>query len=681
MQILQKIFTPHILTIQQTAIAVCVMLLILEIDQYRRQETTTSPWIHAGEIILMLLLTGSTLAALVSNGQGNPAGLTLSRDKNILFIQVSDFLSRPHLFFHASSWLYAIYHLVRSWKDPANDNRSRLRSIFSLIILISLLICGLGMRDALEAFRDVPFDRSVEGFYRFRIPLISIITFLLGHLLSLLPYADILAALIATPEDSRRKQFFAPYFAIAWICLLFGLSSTAFIAHRAVGWDAYWLQSPTTLSSFILLFLLTATLLVLIVEHNCHITIRALYPLSLTTAASSFYAVAIIFSGKFGLITTPAITRTALFGVMSFAALSITALIVFFNKRSVLPNITHSNEYAAMRKLDRLLTRESFLFGMASIALLAAVFCFIGTAAILYFPADSANKFIASISYYQLTMGPLFLIFLLLVGSYPLTEWKKPLSFHAMDIISVTAIGGLFVSIWIGAQFVFFNLIKMLTAWALAQAILTFLFTWVDQALNEKETDVKPVTAGKPRRTMRFPNLFRPFFHVPYRLGSFLLCAGMLSLAVGISGIELYKTERTLFLKPNVPNSFAGYSLTLTNVRTETDENEYIATATVIAQNTAQKTFGLNPSVIVWEQSETTSRSYGQPAVQAAINGDLFIDFLYVTQPVTSNFQAFNVIYYPLVGWFWLGVFAMILAGIIVVGTAAHQIKHGKFSQ
>ena len=152
-------------------------------------------------------------------------------------------------------------------------------------------------------------------------------------------------------------------------------------------------------------------------------------------------------------------------------------------------------------------------------------------------------------------------------------------------------------------------------------------------------------------------------------LGMSLAHLGVGMFAIGASGVESYKIEKDVALKPGGSFTIAGYEFKFINARDVKGPN-YDAVEAVV-----QVTHGGKAVATLFPQKRqfwVTRTDNSQAAISINWARDLFVA---MGNPLGDNAWSMRIQYQPLVRYIWLGAIVMALGGIVAASDRRYRVK------
>ncbi len=298
-----------------------------------------------------------------------------------------------------------------------------------------------------------------------------------------------------------------------------------------------------------------------------------------------------------------------------------------------------------------MLSRESLFLLNNLLFILIVLVCFWGLIYPLVSELFTGQKVTFGPPWYERTTGPLFAGLLLLMGVAPLSAWGhstfktlgkaiwKPAGFSVIALIEIVALGvrsaAALLAFWLCA------FVASVTVYDYGHAV------W---ARHRRTQESLPLTlwnlAGRNRR----------------RYGGYIIHLGIVLMALGVIGIEMFQTQTQGTLKIGESMSLSGYTITFRSLAEwNNPDGRNIARAVVdvykgdtyLGQLTPRRDFYFDA-----QQSMTL------PGLRSTMEDDLYL-ILVDWEEFNTNQATFKLYRNPLVSWLWLGGIVLILGTLV----------------
>ena len=424
-----------------------------------------------------------------------------------------------------------------------------------------------------------------------------------------------------------------------WTLVAWGFLSAAIVAggwwsYEILGWGGYWAWDPVENASFIPWLLATAFLhSVQIQERRRMLKTWNIYLIVFAYAATVLGT----FLTRSGVVESVHAFSNGPIGpvFLGFFVLLVALGVGLATWR--LPQIRDPHS------LDSPLSREGSMLGGNVVFVVFGLLVVLGTLFPVLVEAVRGIRTSVGEPFYNYFAIPLGLLLLLLMGVGPVLPWRK-------------AGNGDLRSLW------------ALTRWPVTAAVVVTVLAFalgirnVGLALTlglcaYNVVGLGQLVAGSARARGGLGALPRLVREYPRRYGAYVAHLGIVLIAIGIGFSGTYKARQEVTLRPNVPQTVLGKTLTLTNLGTEQRPERQSIVATVQAGSET-----LMPKLNTYVNMP---QQVAMPAVKYHLMGDTYITLL--SGDVNEKWATVAVIDSPLVGWIWWGGLVMLLGTALSV--------------
>jgi cytochrome c-type biogenesis protein CcmF len=462
---------------------------------------------------------------------------------------------------------------------------------------------------------------------------------LLGYMSFSLPFAFAVAALITGKLNSDWLRSLRRWSLAAWTIETLGLLLGGWWAYHVLGWGGYWGWDPV--ENVALLPWLTSTAFLhstMVQERRGMLKVWNLFLVIASFALSIFGT----FEVRSGIISSVHSFSYSAVGPYYLAFLVVvivfcTALFIFR-----LPKLQAEQEF------DSVVSREG-VFLLNNLLLVGLTFAILwGTLFPLISQAVRGQTMTVGTPFYTQVSGPLFTVLILAMGVGPLLAWRRTSTAALWRNVSVPVVLAALCAIILP--------LVSITSVAANIGFSVCAFTAV-AILYELWRGVRVRHAhGEPYIVA----LYMLFNRYRQRYGGYLVHLGLVLLAAGIIGSQLFQVQRDAPLNAGQEVNVAGYRiLYLGNIDQKEQDREV-----VMAQ------------VQVWHDGQLQSYIYpgrtfyrnfdNQPASQISILTFGVTDLYILLDNWDGPSQAtLRVFVNPLVPLIWYGGVIMLLGGII----------------
>ncbi|OFW63218.1 MAG: hypothetical protein A2Y74_00500, partial [Actinobacteria bacterium RBG_13_63_9] len=474
---------------------------------------------------------------------------------------------------------------------------------------------------------------------------------LLGYALFTVPFAFAMAALITGRLDDWWIRSTRRWTLVAWFFLTLGNLFGMLWAYRVLGWGGYWGWDPVENAAFMPWLTGTAFLHSVMIQQR-----RGMLKV--------WNMVLIIVTFSLCLFGTLVTRSGILSSVHSFAAgasgplfLALIALVLMGSLSLVwtrLPGLRSEHE------LDSMVSREATFLGNNLLLVGAAFAVFWGTIFPLVSEAVRGVKVGVGPSFYNQVTGPIFLALIVLIGVCSLIGWRKASmenllrNFLWPSILAVAVAAALYL---LGLSPAYAVLAFASLAFVGATILLEFY-----RGVRARHRHGENYLVALPRLVWR---------HRP-RYGGYIVHAGVLLLAMGIAGSQMFSASAEATLAPGESIEIRGYTLTFNDegLKESSGSSSMKVTATLDVSRGGEHIRSIDSSKRLEGQAQEpvtdpgiwTRRSPSlEPVPWLGLPGD---DLYVVLGGLTEDGKAtFKVFVNPLVSWIWVG-------GVVIVAGA-----------
>ncbi len=309
------------------------------------------------------------------------------------------------------------------------------------------------------------------------------------------------------------------------------------------------------------------------------------------------------------------------------------------------------NNLASEGQMNSLLSRESLFLVNNLLFMGILVVCFWGVIFPLVSELFTGQKVTVGPPFYERATGPLFAGLLFLMGIAPLSAWGHS-TFKTLGralwkpaLVSLVVLVAVFVSgVYAWAALLGFWLVAFVASITLYEYVRA---TW---ARHRRTGEALPLAlarlAGRNRR----------------RYGGYLIHMGIILMALGVIGIELFQTETQGTIKPGQSLTLSGYTVTFNKLdEFDVPDGRNVARAVVDVSRNGKPLGELHPRRDYYYSSQQPMTI---PGVRSTMEDDLYV-LLVDWQPISTDGATFKIYHNPLVNWLWLGGLVFIFGTLI----------------
>jgi cytochrome c-type biogenesis protein CcmF len=464
----------------------------------------------------------------------------------------------------------------------------------------------------------------------------------LGFVSFVIPFAFAIAALITGRSDDRWIRLTRRWTLIAWLFLSLGLVLGSRWAYDVLGWGGYWGWDPVEIAAFMPWLTGTAFLHSVMIQEKRGLFKRWNMVLIILTYSLVIFGTFLPRSGV--LSSVHAFAQSAV-GPLFFGFIGLTFVVTL----ALL--LWRWNELASEGSMNSLLSRESLFLINNLLFMGILVICFWGVIFPLVSELFTGQKVTVGPPFYERATGPLWAGLLFLMGVAPLSAWGHSTFKTLGKAIWKPALASLFVLVVIITAGIR-SVPALIGFWLVALVAFITLYEYVRAtwARHKRTGENLPLAlwrlAGRNRR----------------RYGGYLIHLGVILMALGVIGIELFQTETQGTIRPGESLTLQGYSVTYKNLAEfDTADGRNVARAVVGISRNGTPLGELYPRRDYYYDSQQPMTI---PGLHSTMEDDLYV-LLVDWQPFSADGATFKVYHNPLVNWLWLGGWVFIFGTMV----------------
>ena len=539
------------------------------------------------------------------------------------------------------SWVLALMAAMVLWQKPRRDFLPYIVAVLSATMAFFLLL----MVFVSNPFRQLPFTpadgRGLNPLLENMGMLFHPLTTLAGYSIFAIPFAFAVAALATGQVGEEWLRRTRRYTLVAWALLGIGTLLGAQWAYVELGWGGYWAWDPVENAG--LMPWLTATAFLhsaLIQKRRGMLKVWNMVLIIVTFNLALFGT----FLTRSGIISSVHTFGESGLGplFLGFIFISLLVSLVLLYRR--LPSLKSEDE------LDSLVSRES-TFLINNLLLVAITFAtFLGTIFPVISQAVRGVKVTVGPPFFNQVNGPIFLLFLLLMGICPLIGWRRATPGNLLRnflLPAGSAVLVLVLLIVLGVK----TWYALLGFGVCAFVLATIFLEWF---------------RGVRARHRKGENYLTAFFRLLWgnrpRYGGYLVHVGIILLALGVIGSSVYKAEAEVSLSPGESFQIGKYTLKYEGMSTYPTEKKEVVSATIQVFNNGKPAGIMAPA-------KTFHVNYDTPVSEVAIRSTLLEDLYVILMgwDEIGGVAAFKALVNPLIAWMWIGGFLFILGTVIAI--------------
>jgi cytochrome c-type biogenesis protein CcmF len=454
-------------------------------------------------------------------------------------------------------------------------------------------------------------------------------TLYLGFVGLTVPFAIVMASLWTGAAEEAGVLLARRWMLWAWYCLSMGLGFGAKWSYVVLGWGGYWAWDPFENAALMPWLVATAFLHSVMIQERRAMLRQWTVVLVVLAFGLSIFGTFLTRSGVLSSIHS--FTQSPLGGYfLAFLAIAMVAafaLVAWRWEALRSPNI-----------LDSALSRESaFLFN--NVVLLTIAFAvFLGTVFPVLSEAVSGRRMNVGPPFFDHIVIPLALGLLLLMGVGPLIAWRRA---------SAESLRGSFLTP--GAIGVVVGLTLTAAGMRPAGAVLAFALCGfvAGTVLLEFVRGVRVRQAHRDEGILQA--LAGLVLHNRRRYGGYVVHLGILLVVAGVTGSQVFSTQRVVTLRPGDAVQIAGYRVRFDGLEQTTREGALVISARLRAFDGARDLGPLEARrKLFLADAEATS----DIALRSTPRDDLYVT---LTGWTAEGEATLRLLVNPLVMWIWVG--------------------------
>jgi len=449
-------------------------------------------------------------------------------------------------------------------------------------------------------------------------------------------FAFACAAMLEGRLDQAWAKWTRPWTIFAWLFQTIGIALGSWWAYYELGWGGWWFWDPVENASFMPWLVGTALIHSLSVTEKRGIFKSWTLLLAIFAFSLSLVGTFLVRSGVLVSVHSFATDPTRGLYILAFLVLTIGGSLTLYAWRA--PKLYASGGFELFSREFFLLTNNVILVSVAGLVLW-------GTLSPLVYEVLGLGK---------ISVGPPVFAVMFLVPVFPLmvllaigmhSAWRRGrLTVTAKPLWWLLGVAALLSIAIQGIVFGEFHPVGLIG--------FTFGFWIIFSALLE------------PLRRWRMKQSVSAAL-----LGMCIAHLGVGVFAIGASGVESYKIEKDVALKPGESFTIAGYDFKFVNAANVRGPNYDAVEARVEVSRHGKPVTVLTPQKRhFWVQQTNNSKA----AISVNWARDLFVA---MGDSLGDNAWSMRIQYKPLVRYIWLGAIVMALGGLIAATDRRYRVK------
>ena len=449
-------------------------------------------------------------------------------------------------------------------------------------------------------------------------------------------FAFAVAALLAGQLDAAWARWSRPWTTAAWIFMTLGIALGSWWAYYELGWGGWWFWDPVENASFMPWLVGTALVHSLAVTEK-----RGSFKSWTVLLAISAFSLSLLgtFLVRSGVLTSvhafATDPRRGIF-ILIFLAVVIGGSLALFAWRA--PKVRMGGSF-------ELASRETLLLVNNVLLVVAASSVLLGTLYPLIIDALGMGKLSVGPPYFNTVFVPLMVPLMVLMALGPLTAWKQADLRAVLRRMPGALIFALVAGVGIAAllgEVKFAAVVGIgLSSWVLGGVAMTI---W-DRLRITPSASLSAALLRQPRAWY----------------GMHLAHLGIAVVAIGITVVTNYQSEKDVRMSPGDVVAIGGYDLRMVSVKESTGPNYRALTGAMEMSRNGTVLRTLFPEKRFYNSS-------AMPMTEAAIDTSLLRDiYASLGEQLEDGAWTVRVYYKPMVDWIWGGAFLMAMGGLLAV--------------
>jgi cytochrome c-type biogenesis protein CcmF len=478
----------------------------------------------------------------------------------------------------------------------------------------------------------------------------------LGFVSFVIPYAFAIAALITGRTDDRWIRITRRWTLVAWLFLSLGLILGGRWAYDVLGWGGYWGWDPVEIAALMPWLIGTPFLHSVMSQEKRGLFKRWNMVLIIMTYDLVIFGTFLTRSGV--LSSVHAFAQSAI-GPLFFGFIGLTFVISLALLLHRWNDLKSEGEMTSVFSREALFLMNNFLFmGIFVVCFWGVIFPVVTEALGIIgqtVPALSnfftGQKVTVGPPYYERATGPLWAGLLLLMGIAPLSAWRlstsRTLGRAAWKpfIASLVILGIVLV---LGVR----QWAALLGYWLCAFVVSVTLYEFWRGAMARHRNMGESLPLALWKLTGRNRR----------RYGGYTIHLGVVLMAIGIIGIEVFQTQTQGTIPVGGQLSLGRYSIKYDSLSNwDSADGRNISRAVVSVYKDGKYVGVLHPRRDYYYESQ---QQMTIPGLRSTMEDDFYM-ILVDWQPISTQAATFKIYHNPLVNWLWLGGIVFILGTLI----------------
>jgi cytochrome c-type biogenesis protein CcmF len=455
-------------------------------------------------------------------------------------------------------------------------------------------------------------------------------TLYIGYVGLAVPFAYALSSLIVGNIDEWLK-YVRPWLLISWIFLGLGIFLGMRWAYDVLGWGGYWGWDPVENAGLMPWLMATALL------HGTDRQERGkgFRLWNLVLAGLSFCLVLFgAFTTRSGMIDSVHAFTFSVLGPYFLAMIGLSLITTIFLI------VKHRKEFGIISYPDKLISQDGITFFTLLLLMSITFSILIGS----LLATITNGKYVASVSWFNRVVGPQLVGLVFLMGVCPLTGRILFSKNSSKWRIIPPLVGTILVPL--------FGYLAGFQQWI---SLVAFAFTGL--AFGSTLGLIGFNTSARIRTKGCSLGLKSLSLVGQHSYAGHLVHLGILLMAIGVIGTQMYATEQNVSLAPGESITFENYTLTYSSLFQEEVQDHLDIWAPIFVYRNLSYVTTLQPQIVYYPIYD---QLMSEPAIHASLGEDLYLVLFGWNDFGTIDM---NVSRQPLSSFLWAGGLLMIIGG------------------
>ncbi len=464
----------------------------------------------------------------------------------------------------------------------------------------------------------------------------------LGFVAFVIPYAFAMAALITGRTDDRWIRLTRRWTLWAWLFLSLGLVLGGRWAYDVLGWGGYWGWDPVEISALLPWLTGTAFLHSVMIQEKRGMLKQWNMLLIVLTYDLVIFGTFLTRSGV--LSSVHAFSQSAI-GPLFFGFIGITFVASLGLMLHRWGDLKAETEMKSMLSREALFLLNNLLFmGILVVSFWGVIFPLISELV-------TGQKVTVGPPFYERANGPLLAGLLLLMAIAPLSSWGIA-SFKTLRRLiwrpTVVAVAVVIVSLIAGIR----NPFALVGIFLVSLVLSVTVYEYARGVWARSKRDGKGLLNAFAVLTARNRR----------RYGGYIIHIGVVMMAIGIIGIEMFQTETQGTIPQGGQIELGAYTMTYQSLSIfDGPDGRNVARAVVGVEKNGKPVGELYPRRDFYYDSQ---QPVTIPGVRSTVEDDFYV-LLVDWMPISSEGATFKVYHNPLVNWMWWGAWVFVIGTLV----------------